>query len=188
MGSRDPVASSHVSNYYIWNAAATYRTNQGTYVALRAHGSNYSQLSCITATNPPGIIDGWTVDRGNGGCGSPFVTSTDGTNNMIVWVVGTERRPAITRLRRRYWRCCLCRWRCKRIDGGHALDTALPALQPGDASTSLVTTKSILLSCQLRGLRPLHGLMRPRGLARPRKDRQRANIGPISITVITKKR
>ena len=25
-----------------------------------------------------------------GGCGSPFATSTDGTNNMIVWVVGTE--------------------------------------------------------------------------------------------------
>src|SRR5207253_7495660 len=23
-------------------------------------------------------------------CGSPFVTSTDGTNNMIVWVVGTD--------------------------------------------------------------------------------------------------
>jgi outer membrane protein assembly factor BamB len=30
------------------------------------------------------------VDRSAGGCGSPFVTSTDGTNNMIVWVVGTE--------------------------------------------------------------------------------------------------
>src|SRR5260370_39844475 len=24
------------------------------------------------------------------GCGSPFVTSTDGTNNTIVWMVGTE--------------------------------------------------------------------------------------------------
>ncbi len=24
------------------------------------------------------------------GCGSPFVTSTDGTNNTIVWVVGTQ--------------------------------------------------------------------------------------------------
>ena len=30
------------------------------------------------------------MNRGTGGCGSPFVTSTDGTNNMIVWVVGTE--------------------------------------------------------------------------------------------------
>ncbi|HZS17939.1 MAG TPA: hypothetical protein VFA51_08420, partial [Candidatus Udaeobacter sp.] len=33
---------------------------------------------------------GWEVNRASGGCGSPFVTSTDGTNNMIVWVVGTE--------------------------------------------------------------------------------------------------
>jgi hypothetical protein len=30
------------------------------------------------------------VNRASGGCGSPFTTSTDGTNNMIVWVVGTE--------------------------------------------------------------------------------------------------
>ena len=78
----------------------------------------------ITATNPPAIIDAWGVGRD--GCGSPFVTSTDGTNNMIVWAVGTGRarqpgRPAITRLRRRYRRCCLCRWRRQRIDGGHAL-------------------------------------------------------------------
>ena len=44
----------------------------------------------ITAADPPGIVDAWSVEGGNGGCGSPFVTSTDGTNNMIVWVVGTE--------------------------------------------------------------------------------------------------
>ena len=29
------------------------------------------------------------VCSGQHGCGSPWVTSTDGTNNMIVWVVGT---------------------------------------------------------------------------------------------------
>ena len=28
------------------------------------------------------------------GCGSPFVTSTDGTNNTIVWVVGTGSTDA----------------------------------------------------------------------------------------------
>src|SRR5439155_1848299 len=33
---------------------------------------------------------GWSVTRASGGCASPFVTSTDGTNNMIVWVVGSE--------------------------------------------------------------------------------------------------
>ena len=42
----------------------------------------------ITATNPPAIVSGWSVSRN--GCGSPFVTSTDGTNNTIVWVVGTQ--------------------------------------------------------------------------------------------------
>ena len=44
----------------------------------------------ITATNPPAISSAWGVGRT--GCGSPFVTSTDGTNNMIVWAVGTDKR------------------------------------------------------------------------------------------------
>src|SRR5204862_1688291 len=46
----------------------------------------------ITATNPPtiDIANGWSVTRGDDGCGSPFATSTDGTNNMNVWVVGSE--------------------------------------------------------------------------------------------------
>ena len=44
----------------------------------------------ITASNPPAIAPGWSVNRHGQGCGSPFVTSTDGTNDMIVWIVGTE--------------------------------------------------------------------------------------------------
>src|SRR5205814_10617394 len=44
----------------------------------------------ITATDPPAIGSSWNVNRATGGCGSPFVTSTNGSNNMIVWVVGTE--------------------------------------------------------------------------------------------------
>ena len=64
-------------------------------------------------------------DLSGDGCGSPFVTSTDGTSNMIVWVVGTGdssggRRSAITRLRRRYRCCCLCWRRRERTDGRHA--------------------------------------------------------------------
>ena len=43
----------------------------------------------ITATNPPAITTGWTVS-GQSGRSSPFVTSTDGTNNVIVWVIGAE--------------------------------------------------------------------------------------------------
>ena len=70
----------------ILNAAATYRTNQSTYVAFRGNGRSLSTFR-ITATSPPTIdFPVWSV-AGNP-CGSPLVTSTDGTNDMIVWVVG----------------------------------------------------------------------------------------------------
>ena len=50
-------------------------------------GSTLGALG-ISATNPPSFIRSvWNVSQN--GCGSPFVTSTDGTNNMIVWSVGT---------------------------------------------------------------------------------------------------
>jgi len=86
-GITDPVASAQVSDsgIDILNAAATYRTNQGTYVAFRGSGHSLSAFG-ITAANPPGIISRWSVP-GNA-CGSPFATSTDGISNMIVWVVG----------------------------------------------------------------------------------------------------
>jgi hypothetical protein len=86
-----PVASLNLSNNAIIQAAATYRTNQGTHVAYRVFPGNHLGAFRITATNPPTIIDEWGVFR-PGGCGSPFVTSTDGTNKMIVWVVGTDER------------------------------------------------------------------------------------------------
>jgi hypothetical protein len=94
-GITDPVASLQITDCcnLLHQAAATYRTNQGTYVAFRPHGARLSTF-LITATNPPGIVLGWSVDRGNGGCGSPFVTATEGTNNMIVWVVGTDNTGA----------------------------------------------------------------------------------------------
>src|SRR5262249_22015098 len=82
-----PVASSHLSNFEVYQAAATYRTNQGTYVAFRVSHDVLSAFR-ITATNPPAIVSGWSVSRN--GCGSPFVTSTGGTNNTIVWVVGAQ--------------------------------------------------------------------------------------------------
>jgi hypothetical protein len=84
-----PVDFFHVTDQGFTQAAAAYRTNQGTYVACRASKIELSTFR-ITATTPPQIdtVNGWSVGRN--GCGSPFVTSTDGTNNMIVWVVGTE--------------------------------------------------------------------------------------------------
>src|SRR5205814_498547 len=90
-GVNAPIASAQVGPINLRQAAATYRTNQGTYFALRADRSTLSAFR-ITGTSPPTIGNGWTVNRGAGDCGSPFVTSTDGTNNMIVWVVGTEDR------------------------------------------------------------------------------------------------
>ncbi len=93
-GISQPVASAQIASNTILQAAVTYRTKQGTYVAFRANNDGDTVLSAfrITATNPPtiDIAGGWNVTRASGGCGSPFVTSTDGTNNMIVWVVGTE--------------------------------------------------------------------------------------------------
>ena len=87
--SSPPIASEHVANSEIRQAAVAYGTEQGTYVALRASGTMLTAFR-IAAANPPAILNAWSVERGNGGCGSPFVTSTDGTSNMIVWVVGTE--------------------------------------------------------------------------------------------------
>jgi len=86
-GITSAITSAQESSSFIIQAAAAYRTNQSTYVALRAAGDKLRAFR-ITATGPPGIAVGWDVVRT--GCGSPFVSSTDGTDNMIVWVVGTD--------------------------------------------------------------------------------------------------
>ncbi|HEU0273858.1 MAG TPA: hypothetical protein VFQ83_04970 [Candidatus Udaeobacter sp.] len=82
-----PIASSHVSNGSIIQAAVTYQTKQGTYVAFRANSTTLSAFR-ITATGPPSIINAWSVSQP--GRASPFVTSTDGVNDVIVWVVGAD--------------------------------------------------------------------------------------------------
>jgi VCBS repeat protein len=82
-----PVASLHIADRII-GAPATYRTNQGTYVAFRAGPSTLASFR-VTATSPPTInFPVWSVSQN--GSGSPFATSTDGTNNMIVWAVGSQ--------------------------------------------------------------------------------------------------
>lgn len=82
-----PIAEAlDVSASAIIQAPATYRTSQGTYVVFR--GSNSIGALRINATNPPTITSVWTVTQN--GRGSPFVTTTDGTNNAIVWAVGSE--------------------------------------------------------------------------------------------------
>ena len=86
-GITTPVASATVGTGSIIQAGATYRTAQGTYVVFRASSSTTIAFK-ITATNPPAITTGWTIS-GQSGRSSPIVTTTDGTNNPIVWVVGS---------------------------------------------------------------------------------------------------
>ncbi len=80
-----PVAQAHITSAPIIQAAVAYHTAQGTYVVL-----NYTTTLAalrLGASNPPTITNVWNTTPGHG---SPFVTSTDGTNNVIVWGLGFE--------------------------------------------------------------------------------------------------
>ena len=82
-----PVASANVGVAIRGQSAASYRTGNGKYFVFR-DGSSAISAYKITATNPPTIVPAWSVSQS--GQGSPWVTTTDGTNNAIVWVVGSE--------------------------------------------------------------------------------------------------
>jgi hypothetical protein len=82
-----PLARAHISSSTIIQAAATYQTTLGTYVVCCGNSTNLIAFR-ITPTSPPTITGVWT--NSHNGRGSPFVTSTDGTNNMIVWGIGSE--------------------------------------------------------------------------------------------------
>jgi outer membrane protein assembly factor BamB len=82
-----PVAQLSVGGAVRGQSAATYRTSQGTYFVFRL-GSSSVKAYKITATNPPTIVSAWTALQS--GQGSPWVTTTEGTNNAIVWVVGAQ--------------------------------------------------------------------------------------------------
>lgn len=82
-----PVPQAQVSAGAIIQAAATYHTAQGTYVVFSGSSGSLTALR-IGASNPPSITTAWSANEG--GRGSPFVTSTDGTNNVIVWGIGSE--------------------------------------------------------------------------------------------------
>lgn len=82
-----PVASLPVDGVIRGQSSTTYHTSQGTYFVFRA-GSSQLKAYKITATSPPTIVSAWAVTQS--GQGSPWVTTTDGTNNAIVWVVGAD--------------------------------------------------------------------------------------------------
>ena len=86
-GIAGPVASANVGVAIRGQSAASYRTANGKYFVFR-DGSSAISAYKITATNPPTIGPAWSVSQS--GQGSPWATSTDGTNNTIVWVVGSE--------------------------------------------------------------------------------------------------
>jgi hypothetical protein len=68
-------------------SSVAYRTSQGTHFAFH-NESGELRSYIINATSPPTIALAWNVN--DGGRSSPWVTSTDGTNNAIVWVAGVE--------------------------------------------------------------------------------------------------
>jgi hypothetical protein len=83
-----PVTQANVSGTTLrGTSAVTYHTSQGTYFAFHDDGNAVTAYK-ITPTNPPGIVNAWSM--GQSGRGSPWVTTTDGTNNTIVWVAGVQ--------------------------------------------------------------------------------------------------
>src|SRR5882724_28509 len=80
-----PVAQANVSGTNRGTSAVTYHTSQGTYFGFHNDAGAISAYK-VTATSPPTIIFAWSQTQN--GRGSPWVTTTDGTNNAIVWVAG----------------------------------------------------------------------------------------------------
>ena len=81
-----PLSQTRVSSNKVQQAAATFRTALGTGVALT--GVTNLIAFRISAANPPVAIAIWTNNEF--GKSSPFVTSTDGSNNVVVWAIGAE--------------------------------------------------------------------------------------------------
>jgi PQQ enzyme repeat len=86
-GVNNPAAQANVVGINRGTSAITYHTGQGTYFAFHNDVDAVSAYK-VTATTPPTIMSAWSASQN--GRGSPWVTTTDGTNNAIVWVVGTD--------------------------------------------------------------------------------------------------
>jgi hypothetical protein len=84
-GVTTPVASENLPSAVRGQSAATYHTSQGTYFVFHTENNTVAAYK-VTATTPPTIVPAWSMSQT--GLGSAWVTSTDGTNNAIVWVAG----------------------------------------------------------------------------------------------------
>jgi len=83
------VATMNVSNATLrGTSSAAYQTAEGTHFAFHTGESGELRSYIINATSPPTMALAWNVSQG--GRGSPWVTTTDGINNAIVWVANVE--------------------------------------------------------------------------------------------------
>ena len=83
------VATMNVSNATLrGTSSAAYQTGEGTHFAFHTGESGELRSYIINATSPPTMALAWNISQG--GRGSPWVTTTDGTNNAIVWVANVE--------------------------------------------------------------------------------------------------
>jgi hypothetical protein len=87
------IAVTSVSNSAIITAPAVYSTKASTMVAFtnssgKSCSGNDNTMLNIAASGSNPITTAWCA--GLSGRGSPIVTTTDGTSNPIVWVVGAE--------------------------------------------------------------------------------------------------
>ena len=81
-----PVAQANVNGINRGTSAVTYHTSQGTYIGFH-NDIGTMRAYKITAADPPQIVFAWSQNQN--GRGSPWVTTTDGTNNAIVWYAAT---------------------------------------------------------------------------------------------------
>ena len=90
------LASEVVATRPIRTAPATYPAGEGVYVAFQGPGARCPgsrrpgalTVLKIRAGSPPTLVTGWCgALRGEG---SPIITTTDGRENPIVWILGAE--------------------------------------------------------------------------------------------------
>jgi hypothetical protein len=89
------LAAATVASNQIITAPAAYPASDGTFVAFQGHGwgcptlpnDNLTVLK-ITADTPPAITTAWCGALS--GRGSPIVTTTNGSAEPIVWILGAE--------------------------------------------------------------------------------------------------
>jgi outer membrane protein assembly factor BamB len=93
-----PLGTLHVMNGGISNAGAWATVPSGTFVVVRPNGG--SGAACPPGTSgdlvatkldpaaPAKMTIAWCADSGGGG--SPIITTSDGQNDALVWVVGAE--------------------------------------------------------------------------------------------------